>query len=213
MQEETAAYFKQLLDDQTENYLASVATWADDIRDDHSFDFTHDFHYIDAHDRPPKSCNVQSSDCKADGCVISAIANYTSRSLDTSLDDEEVMEAAKFLIHFIGDIHQPLHTEDARQGGTKLFVKWHGQTVNLHRVWDSSILEEMVGNHEQSSFSRAHELAASLASEIQNGKYTADSKKWLSGLNLDNPNMTTMSWANEVNHYVCSTGKSHPLSS
>ncbi|KAF3011526.1 hypothetical protein E8E14_009584 [Neopestalotiopsis sp. 37M] len=147
VQEETAAYFKHLLKDETEDYLASVAT----------------------------------------------------------LNDEEVIEAAKFLIHFIGDIHQPLHTEDVLRGGTELWVKWHGHEQDLHRVWDSSILEEMVGNHDESPFNRAHDLAESLASEIRHGKYTADSKKWLIGMNLDNPNITTMNWANEVNDYVCTT--------
>lgn len=73
----TATYFKSLLGDTSANYLASVAAFADSYRSTTAGRFSAPFHYVDARDSPPSSCSVNfDRDCGADGCVISAIANY-----------------------------------------------------------------------------------------------------------------------------------------
>ncbi|ETS83050.1 hypothetical protein PFICI_04926 [Pestalotiopsis fici W106-1] len=202
VKEETASYFKDLLGNDTEHYLAGVATWADNIRSEDWARFTETFHFIDAKDSPPKYCGVDfTRDCKAHGCVVSAIQNYTSQLLDNDLDASQRNEAAKFIIHFIGDIHQPLHTEDVAQGGNKIHVKWGHSQPNLHHVWDTSIAEQILGdNHEGDG---AYTWASDLTSEIIKGKYAAKSKSWLGGLQLDDPITTSMNWANETNSYVC----------
>lgn len=51
-------------------------------------------------------------DCKEDGCVVSSIQNYTQQLLDNNLYPWRRNQAAKFVIHFVGDIHQPLHAEN-----------------------------------------------------------------------------------------------------
>jgi hypothetical protein len=145
-------------------------------------------------------------DCKAEGCVVTALANYTARSLDPSLPIYERAAAAKFVVHFIGDLHQPLHNEDVARGGNGIHVKWHGSEYNLHHVWDSSIAEQLIGGSKRRPFVNAKRWADELAEEIQRGKFSAQREGWLKGLDFANVNATALLWAQEGNAYVCSTG-------
>lgn len=71
----------------------------------------------------PSSCSVDyDRDCGTKGCSISAIANYTTRVQSSSLSDQEVNYALRFLVHFIGDITQPLHDEAYEVGGNDVDV-------------------------------------------------------------------------------------------
>ncbi len=72
----------------------------------------------------------------------------TSRLGDSSLPNLQHQEAVKFLLHFLGDIHQPLHTEAEERGGTQTPVVWNGHSgdkYNLHAVWDTFIIEKLTG--------------------------------------------------------------------
>lgn len=74
----TRSYFQALLKDTSDDYLASVAAWADEWKKTDEGEFSYDFHFIDAQDEPPASCDVDlERDC-GDGCVVSALANYVS---------------------------------------------------------------------------------------------------------------------------------------
>ncbi|KAI0125170.1 phospholipase C/P1 nuclease domain-containing protein [Xylariales sp. AK1849] len=206
VKDETAAYFQGLLRNDTEHYLAGVATWADSIRYTKWGRFTKNFHFIDVKDTPPTYCGVDfERDCKEDGCVVSSIQNYTSQLLDDSIQPWLRSQAAKFVIHFIGDIHQPLHTENVARGGNGIHVMWEHSELNLHHVWDSSIAEKMLGGIRRKPYLAAHAWATNLTSEIKTGKYFAESKFWADGLNLDDPIQTSMIWANESNAFVCTT--------
>ncbi|KAH8662277.1 phospholipase C/P1 nuclease domain-containing protein [Xylariales sp. PMI_506] len=203
---ETATYFQGLLRNDTEHYLAGVATWADSIRYTKWGRFTKNFHFIDAKDSPPTYCGVDfERDCKEDGCVVSSIQNYTNQLFDDSIPVWQRAQAAKFVIHFVGDIHQPLHVEDVALGGNGIMVKWGNAQLNLHHVWDSSIAEKMLGSISRKPYIAGQSWAASLTSEITSGKFLADSKSWGAGLYLDDPIATAMSWANESNAYICTT--------
>lgn len=77
----TRSYFQRLLGDTSDAYLANVASWADEWKHTDEGEFSYDFHFIDAHDDPPSSCNVDlERDCGETGCVVSAVANYVSTS-------------------------------------------------------------------------------------------------------------------------------------
>ncbi|KAI3327070.1 putative nuclease S1 precursor [Xylariaceae sp. AK1471] len=205
VKENTATYFQELLRNDTEHYLAGVATWADSIRYTKWGRFTKNFHFIDAKDNPPTYCGVDfDRDCKADGCVVSSLQNYTSQLLDAKLWPWRRTQAAKFVIHFVGDIHQPLHAENVAQGGNGIHVKWEGNELNLHHVWDSSIAEKMLGGNRRKPYDTAFRWAADLTDEIKSGKYLTSSASWVDGLLLDNPIATSMVWANESNAYICS---------
>lgn len=74
---DTAKWAQDILGLHTTWYLASIAPWADRYRATPAGQFTETFHYIDAVDNPPNSCNLNySRDCTDKGCLVSAIANY-----------------------------------------------------------------------------------------------------------------------------------------
>ncbi|KAK3310847.1 phospholipase C/P1 nuclease domain-containing protein, partial [Chaetomium strumarium] len=202
----TTSYFQSLLRNDTGDYLAGVATWADSVRYTKWGRFTSDFHFIDAKDDPPSYCGVDfDRDCKKDrGCVVSALANYTARLLDTDLSEWERAIAAKFVVHFVGDIHQPLHTENVARGGNGIHVLFDGVKLNLHHVWDTSIVEKLVGGtHRRKTYEEAKRWTDELTLEINEGKYASDRIDWLRAANLSDPTSTAMAWANEGNAYVC----------
>ncbi|KAK0633178.1 S1/P1 nuclease [Immersiella caudata] len=203
---ETATFFQGLLHNNTEDYLAGIATWADSVRYTKWGRFSANFHFIDAKDDPPRSCGIDlARDCKADGCVVTAIHNYTTRLLDASLPASERAIAAKFVVHFVGDTHQPLHNEDVARGGNGINVKWNGVDFNLHHVWDSSIAEKLVGGVRRQPYAEARRWADSLTAEINAGKFNASRLDWLQGVNLEDPTGTALAWATEGNAYVCTT--------
>ncbi|KAL3954872.1 hypothetical protein ACCO45_010435 [Purpureocillium lilacinum] len=200
----TEAYFKQLLRNDGDDYLGSVASWADSIRYTKWGRFTKTFHFIDAHDDPPRSCNVDfKRDCKETGCVINALANYTSQSLDRQLPAWLRAQAAKFVVHFVGDLHQPLHNEDVSRGGNGIYVRWDGREYNLHHVWDSSIAEKWIGGVRGKPYLIAQRWANQLAVEITDGKFTEEKEAWLKDLDFDKPIDTAMAWSREANALVC----------
>lgn len=210
VKDETATFFQTLLRNESSDYLANVATWADSIRYTKWGHFTGPFHFIDAKDDPPSSCDViMERDCKAEGCVISALQNYTSRLIDTDgqLPPWEHEQAAKFVVHFVSDLHQPLHTEDVAKGGNGIHVKFDNKFLNLHHVWDTSILEKLVGGVRGSPYGAAQKLADQLVADIRSGKFASESKSWLDGASLDDVEGTALIWARESNAYVCTHGK------
>lgn len=188
--------------------MAKVATWADSIRYTQWGRFTSTFHFIDAHDDPPRSCNVDyERDCKETGCVISSLANYTEQSLNHSLPAWRLAQAAKFVIHFVGDLHQPLHNEDVAKGGNGIYVLWDGKHLNLHHVWDSSIAEKYIGGMHGSPYVIAEKWANQLALEITDGKFAEESEDWLKDLDFKDSISTAMAWSRETNALVCTHGK------
>ncbi|KAK2598939.1 hypothetical protein QQS21_005617 [Conoideocrella luteorostrata] len=199
----TQVFFQDLLRSDEDDYLAKVASWADSIRYTKWGRFTKNFHFIDAHDRPPHKCDVDfKRDCKADGCVISALANYTEQSLDPTLPAWRRAQAAKFVVHFVGDLHQPLHNEDVALGGNRIHVLWDGKEFNLHHVWDSSIAEKWIGGRGK-PYPLAKRWANQLAGEIEDGKFAVQKKSWLKDLDFEDATETAMAWSREANAYVC----------
>jgi hypothetical protein len=123
--------------------LADVANWADDYRI--TDPTTYNWHFVDiplaANDYDP------SRDCapnaKSGDCVINALTREVAILKDLSASDDDRLKALKFVVHFVGDEHQPLHAEDHKdKGGNAVVVTWFGKKDNLHRVWDTDIIEE-----------------------------------------------------------------------
>lgn len=186
-----------------------MASWADSIRYTKWGKFTSTFHFIDAHDQPPHSCNVDlERDCKQSGCVISSLTNYTEQVYDASLPAWRRAQAAKFVVHFVGDLHQPLHNEDVSRGGNGIHVLWGGRELNLHHVWDSSILEKWLGGLRGKPYPLAKRWATQLTDEISQGKWADEKDSWVKDINLADTNGTALAWSREANAIVCSHGES-----
>ncbi len=123
--------------------LASVANFADQIRPQRPE--TANWHFVDI---PKDETNYDPGrDCQPSpkgDCVIAAIARAETALKDRSLPRKQRAEALKFLVHFVGDLHQPLHCSDNHdRGGNDVNVSFLGRPSNLHRVWDSGIIGEV----------------------------------------------------------------------
>jgi hypothetical protein len=120
--------------------LGEACNWADQIKSNHDYDWAKPLHYINPlNDEPPKLCvyNPGPTDCPNDVCVVEAIRNYTTRLIKKQNPKESLL----FLIHFIGDLHQPLHATGRMRGGTQAQVRFNGRLTNLHAVWDYLMFE------------------------------------------------------------------------
>ena len=147
--------------------FACLATWADKAREDRPY--TGEWHFVDI----PRNTDqyLAGRDCLMSNqgdCVINTIARFAfvlanPQTADHPKAEEQAIraEALKFIIHFVGDMHQPLHaatdTEDTEaiasgsptdRGGNLKFVTWLGKAMNdfgdnwqLHAVWDTGIIE------------------------------------------------------------------------
>ena len=119
--------------------LAQAATWPDEIRSDPAWDKAKPWHYIDVDDNETYETTAKSPD----GDVVEAIGRFTQVLKDPQSTPEQKVEALRFLVHFVGDVHQPLHVgRRADQGGNTIKVTWFGGNTNLHQVWDERIIEE-----------------------------------------------------------------------
>ncbi len=117
--------------------ITDVASWADDIRG--QFPNTGPWHYIDI--QLTDSSYVPSRDCKDDACVIAAVATQLATLSDHTRPDSARASALKYVVHFIGDLHQPLHAgERGDKGGNNVKVTFQGRLTNLHALWDSGLL-------------------------------------------------------------------------
>ena len=201
----TAAWAQGILNDTSSSYLANVSTWADSFRYTDEGSFSSGFHYIDAEDDPPTSCNVDyDRDCSSeDGCVVSAIANYTQRvQASGNISALEVDYALRFLVHFIGDITQPLHNEAFELGGNGVNVTFNSDNeTNLHSIWDTEMPEELVGGYELED---AQNWADNITAEIEDGIYKDAATSWVSGLDIGDAKGSALGWARDANKYVCS---------
>ena len=134
---QTLSQVNALLDGET---MVGVCMWADQVRGTDEFRFTAPYHYVNV-PRSANSVNIQR-DCAANGCVVKAIVDYNSQLTDSQLNNQTRKEALMFVIHFAGDEHCPMHVSYADdRGGNDTPVIWDGATTNLHRIWDSNIIE------------------------------------------------------------------------
>ena len=130
--------------------LASISSWADDIRDERPE--TYNWHFVDIpldadHYDPNRDC----LDSSRGDCAINAIERNRKTLRDPAASAQDKKEALMYLVHFIGDIHQPLHAVGDYRGANdypvKFFVDPQKKTkeeTNLHAIWDSNLIRTTV---------------------------------------------------------------------
>lgn len=117
--------------------LADIGLWADRIRSDADYAHAAPWHYMNIAD----GASIEAYTHASEGDVLWAIEQFRARLADTSLDRDARLEALRFLVHFVADIHQPLHVgRAADRGGNTIDVVHDGETTNLHRFWDTGAL-------------------------------------------------------------------------
>lgn len=137
----------RLLAGEKEPTLAGIASWADELRgsDPVLGRRSAPWHYVGIHS---EDCEYDAAtDCAGGDCVVGAIEAQTAILADRSQPVEARRDALKFVVHFIGDIHQPLHANNRDDKGgnvvqVRLPTKSGGDRgTNLHSAWDSGIIE------------------------------------------------------------------------
>jgi hypothetical protein len=121
--------------------IAEASTWADEQRE---IPGSSRWHFVNV---PIRESRYDRKYCLPAGCVVSKIEEFRRVLLNPKAGRVQKQQALKFLIHFIADIHQPLHVGDNNdQGGNLLQVHFFGDGANLHRVWDSLVIQRHTGN-------------------------------------------------------------------
>ncbi|MFZ6010134.1 MAG: S1/P1 nuclease [Bacteroidota bacterium] len=119
--------------------LAIASTWMDDIRSDSLYDHTKDWHWVTI----PTGQTYEQSAKNPNGDVIQTIERIIAELKSKKFSGKEEAERLKMLIHLIGDIHQPLHVSQRDdRGGNAVKVMWFREETNIHRVWDSDMIDE-----------------------------------------------------------------------
>lgn len=119
--------------------LSIASTWMDEIRSDSTFDHTHDWHWVTI----PDGMTYEGTEKNQKGDIIETITRVINALKSKSLPPDKEAQQLKILIHLIGDIHQPLHVGRGNdRGGNDIKVSWFGTNSNLHRVWDSDMIDD-----------------------------------------------------------------------
>lgn len=117
--------------------LAMTGSWMDEIRSDSLYDYAETWHYVTIEDNE----TYEQSKKKPKGDIIEALERIIGELKSKKLSAKDEAERLKMLVHLLGDIHQPLHVGRNDQGGNSIKVTWFGNNSNLHRVWDSDMID------------------------------------------------------------------------
>lgn len=137
----TRAEVRRLLATEGLQSLADVANWADELRerDPTLGRRSAKWHYVNF---GSDDCRFDAArDCRNGDCIVEALRAQAAILADRERSDAERLRALKFVVHFAGDIHQPLHAGHGHdRGGNTFQVDHRGKGSNLHAFWDSTLL-------------------------------------------------------------------------
>jgi hypothetical protein len=179
--------------------LASIANWADEVRPE--WDETYNWHFVDipqnasgfSDDRDCFLPNSRHKGAATDhhNCVVDRIEIFKQVLGDRTAPRNERIEALKFLVHFVGDVHQPFHATGEAAGGNGIEVTEFGSTecgrhpCNLHGAWDSGLIrhtgmgvDEYVA-HLEKLISEEHLTASGSPEDWANESHSYAQSAWL----------------------------------
>jgi hypothetical protein len=157
--------------------LASVSNWSDEIRSEpKTYGHTFDWHYTTWQDDDERfHAGLEN---KASGFLLSQLNKQLTVLSNPVSSQTDKAFALKFIVHLLGDLHQPLHVGGGNdRGGNTCRVTWHGRPTNLHAVWDSDMIE------------RSNLSYTELANFSSQARTAQQTKQWQSG--------SIESWAQE----------------
>jgi S1/P1 Nuclease len=172
--------------------MASEATWADRYRDSDRdsrcsrYRQTRQWHYVDIEldapnldracfDHPLLPPGTPASAGPPAACVVDKIGQFAAELADAHTSSEERLLALQFLLHLVGDVHQPLHAaDDADEGGNRKRVSARGlHAGSLHHYWDTEFVRELGAE------------ALPVSQQLIAGISAADLKAWQRGAPAD----------------------------
>jgi hypothetical protein len=146
--------------------LESVANWADELRE--ARPETAPWHYINL--APGAKELDLKRDCPDADCITAKTREFQGLVRLAMKKQEERLDALRFLVHLVGDLHQPLHAGDAAdRGGNGIRVIAAGEESTLHAYWDSKLLDENVEDED------------ALVAELLAGISLAQEREWSRG--------------------------------
>lgn len=161
-----AAAVRELLAVEHHKHLSDISSWADDIKSEHlSNSPAHSIRLPLDHSSVINPGVMPSGYWALDG-----IRDYYKILADKTLPLEQREIALKYLVHLVGDLHQPLHA--SVETGSKIPVTYDGKSTFLHVVWDSSIIDD----HTRDAQLLANQLMAS--PNVQKLKSGGDATDW-----------------------------------
>jgi len=118
--------------------FAEVSTWMDEVRSDPDFRFMSPWHYSTI----PEGMTYEEAGTPDNGDILWAIEKMVTELKTRELSPEQEAINLKVLVHLVGDLHQPLHVGNGKdRGGNDVRLDWFGNSSNLHRVWDSEMID------------------------------------------------------------------------
>ena len=189
-----AAEVEKLLAQENFQRLDEISSWADAERK--NMPETGGWHYVDI---PLKSDSyVDSRDCRGGDCVIDKINEQTRVLADRSASPQARLQALKWVVHLVGDVHQPLHAEDNHdKGGNQVQVQFFGKGTNLHSIWDGRIIEHALGLQLGPNYSFDHAAVQADAMTMDRSITPQQRAAWAPAGSLANLEQQAVGWANE----------------
>ena len=146
--------------------LAFVSTYADEIKSDRKkYGKFSTWHYVNM----PFDTKYEASEKNPKGDLVTGIKKCVTILKDKNSTVEDKRFYLKMLVHLVGDLHQPMHVgrkED--KGGNTVQVQWHGKGTNLHRVWDTDMIEGWKMSYAELA-DNAKDLSKEQIKQIQKG--------------------------------------------
>ncbi len=123
--------------------MEDVASWADDVaHDDPQYHYTAPWHFLDMRSGLNYAQFKQAVLSQHQPNLYTSILKNKNDLANKQLPIEKRQEALKFLIHLVGDAHQPMHvSREEDKGGNAIELTFDGRNTNLHALWDSGLLD------------------------------------------------------------------------
>jgi hypothetical protein len=162
---QASAAVRELLGNET---LAEASTWADEVRNQPDYKHTGPWHYINLPLGLTEPAFEQAVKGMTQENVYSALLQQERVLGSTASSKEQKIEALKFIVHFIGDLHQPMHvSREEDKGGNTIQVNYAGVGTNLHALWDSKLLDHL-GLDDQQLAQKVDQVSAAQVAAWQN---------------------------------------------
>lgn len=138
----TAKARKAVMEVLVDESPAMASNWPDFIKSDSTYNYLSSWHYVNLPGGLDQNGVFNFLDTEKTANVYNKIPEMIAILKDKQKTAAEKKMAMRLLIHFVGDLHQPMHTARKEDlGGNKINVTWFGQHSNLHRVWDEDLIE------------------------------------------------------------------------
>jgi hypothetical protein len=143
--------------------LSEISTWPDEVRSQPAYRHTGPWHYINL----PLGLSHADFETKVKGMtqdnVYSALEQQEQTMGSTTSTHAEKVEALKYIVHFVGDLHQPMHvSREEDKGGNTIQLNYNGNGTNLHSLWDSKLIDRQGLTYEQMSEKYDHATPAQI---------------------------------------------------